>query len=113
MPVRTRLTLRCALLILPATITACVDLRTAPAPGRVTADYRVSAAGAAVTAKIRAQLVKEQVGDLSRLRIDTDARGVVRLSGSVASTGVMAQVLAIAQGTEGVEAVRNELRLRR
>jgi osmotically-inducible protein OsmY len=113
MTVRTPITLRFALLVLAATTTACVDLRTAPAPSRVTPDHRVSAAGAAVTAKIRAQLLKEQVGDLSRLRIDTDARGVVRLRGSVASTAVMAQVLAIAQGTEGVEAVRNQLSLHR
>jgi osmotically-inducible protein OsmY len=105
--------LRVAMLILVASATACVDMRAAPAPSRAPAGHRVSATGAAVTARIRAHLLKEQVADLPRLQIDTDAHGVVRLRGRVASTAVMAQVLAIAQGTEGVEAVRNELNVRR
>ena len=109
------MTLRIAMLIWAACATACVGTRTAPVPAasQAPAGHRVSATGAAVTARIRAQLLKERVADLPRLHIDTDAHGVVSLRGSVASTAVMAQVLAIAQGTEGVEAVRNELSLRR
>ena len=67
---------------------------------------------AAITAKIKANLAKAQLPGLARVHLDTNRHGVVRLTGTVPDKAIASQILAIAQGTEGVEAVRNGMTVR-
>lgn len=67
----------------------------------------------AITAKIKAKLADEKMRSLVHIRVDTDAKGVVVLSGTVRSQEEADKAVSIAQGTEGVTSVKNKLRIKK
>ena len=67
----------------------------------------------AITAKIKSKLAAEHVANLTRMHVDTDAHGVVWLSGHAKSHEEIDRAVAIARETEGVTAVKNHLRVRK
>lgn len=87
---------------------------TAPPPsGTVDRDH----AGAyvkdsAITAKIKAKLASEHVGSLAKIHVDTDANGMVYLSGTAKTQADIDKAVSIAQSTEHVTSVRNDLTVR-
>jgi osmotically-inducible protein OsmY len=61
------------------------------------------------TAKIKAEMAAQQLPSLSLINVDTDASGVVSLSGSALSQDDIDKTVSIARTTPGVTQVNNSL----
>jgi hyperosmotically inducible protein len=66
----------------------------------------------AITTKIKAKLASEHLASLTEIKVDTDANGVVWLSGNAKSQSDIDKAVAIAKGTEGVVTVKNHLKVK-
>jgi hyperosmotically inducible protein len=64
-----------------------------------------------ITAKIKAKLADEKLSTLTHVSVDTDARGMVVLSGHVKSPELADRAMSIARGTEGVVSVTSNIRV--
>ena len=62
-----------------------------------------------ITTKIKSKLAADHVTSLGRIRVDTDANGVVYLSGSAHSKEAINRALEIARDTDGVRGVHSAL----
>ena len=67
----------------------------------------------AITAKIKTKLAAEHLSSLAKIHVDTDANGVVWLSGTARSQGDMDKAVSIARATENVRDVRNQLTIKK
>ena len=65
----------------------------------------------AITTKIKAKLTADHMSNLARVHVDTDANGVVYLSGTVESQSTAANAVSIAKATEGVKAVHSDIKV--
>jgi len=65
-----------------------------------------------ITTKVKAKLAAEHLPSLARIHVDTDANGVVSLSGTARTQDEIDKAVSIAQGTEGVASVSNHLKVR-
>jgi hyperosmotically inducible protein len=65
-----------------------------------------------ITAKIKSQLAAQHLSGLTRIHVDTDADGVVWLSGVATSQADIDKAKTIARSTEHVVAVESEIKLR-
>lgn len=63
----------------------------------------------AITVKVKAKLASEHMASLAKIKVDTDANGVVWLNGSVSSQEDLDKAVSIVKNTEGVVDVHNEL----
>jgi hyperosmotically inducible periplasmic protein len=64
-----------------------------------------------ITGKVKAELTKEKVANLTRINVKT-TNGIVNLNGVVATFEDKARAEAIAQKVEGVAQVQNDLQVR-
>ena len=62
-----------------------------------------------ITTKIKSKLAADHVTSLGRIRVDTDADGVVYLSGSAHSKEAVNRAVEIARDTDGVRGVHSAL----
>jgi hyperosmotically inducible protein len=62
-----------------------------------------------ITTKIKSKLAADHVTSLGRIRVDTDADGMVYLSGSAHSKQAINRAVEIARDTEGVRGVHSAL----
>lgn len=62
-----------------------------------------------ITTKIKAKLSEEKMRTLLHVKVDTDSKGAVVLSGKVKTQEVADKAIAIAQGTEGVTSVTSKI----
>jgi len=67
----------------------------------------------AITAKIKTKLATEHITSLGRIHVDTDADGVVWLTGTARSKEDINRVVEIARETEHVVSVKNNLKVRK
>jgi hyperosmotically inducible periplasmic protein len=61
----------------------------------------------AITTKIKTKLAADHVSSLAKIRVDTDANGVVYLSGHARSQDQVERAVDIARNTDGVRGVHN------
>jgi hyperosmotically inducible protein len=66
----------------------------------------------AITAKIKTKLASEHISSLDRIHVDTDANGKVYLSGTARSQADIDKAVSVAQSTEHVVGVQNDLTVR-
>lgn len=66
-----------------------------------------------ITTKIKSRLATEHLTSLGRIHVDTDANGVVWLTGSARSQEAIDRAVSIARDTEGVKDVKSTLELRK
>lgn len=66
-----------------------------------------------ITTKVKARLAAENLESLKNIKVDTDAKGVVSLSGTVNSREEANKALTIARNTEGVKSVSSDLRVQK
>jgi len=66
----------------------------------------------AITTKIKANLAAEHITSLGRIHVDTDADGVVWLSGTARTQEAIDKAVSIASQTEHVKAVRNNIKIK-
>jgi hyperosmotically inducible protein len=64
-----------------------------------------------ITTKIKAKLADEKLKTLTHISVDTDARGMVVLSGHVRSPDMADKAVSIARATEGVVSVTSNIRI--
>jgi hyperosmotically inducible protein len=67
----------------------------------------------AITTKVKAKLAAEHLRSLAQIHVDTDANGMVWLSGTARSQEEIDQAVSIAKGTERVRGVKNELTVKK
>ena len=65
-----------------------------------------------ITAKIKAKLAEEKVGNLATITVDTDANGKVYLGGTVKSEQEADNIIFFVHRIEGVTAVRSTFRIK-
>lgn len=65
-----------------------------------------------ITTKIKAQFFEDDKVKASDIDVDTDKNGVVTLNGTVASEAARARAVEIVHGTEGVRAVKDQLKVK-
>jgi hyperosmotically inducible protein len=62
-----------------------------------------------ITTKIKAKLAAEHASSLTKLNVDTDASGIVWLTGTTATQADADKAVSIARETKGVTAVKSEI----
>jgi len=67
----------------------------------------------AITTKVKAKLAAEKMSSLAKIHVDTDAKGMVVLSGKVKTRAEADKAGSIATETEGVTSVRNDIKVRK
>ena len=66
-----------------------------------------------ITTKIKTQLAADHPDSLKHIQVDTDKNGVVWMSGTANSREEISNAVEIARKTEGVKAVKNELKVQK
>lgn len=66
----------------------------------------------AITTKVKAKLAAEHLSSLAKIHVNTDADGVVWLSGTAPTRDAAKQATEIARGTEGVVGVKDGIQVR-
>jgi hyperosmotically inducible protein len=64
-----------------------------------------------ITAKIKTELAEEKMSSLVKIKVDTDAKGAVSLSGTAANQAAIDKAVAIARGVKGVTSVQNDIKI--
>ena len=64
-----------------------------------------------ITTKIKAELAKQKLSTLVHIKVDTDKKGSVSLSGTARSQDAVDKVVSIAQGVKGVTSVENNIKV--
>ena len=64
-----------------------------------------------ITAKIKAKLAEEHLASLKRIRVDTDNKGVVTLSGTAKTRDEADKAESIARNVDGVVTVKNKIKV--
>jgi hyperosmotically inducible protein len=67
----------------------------------------------AITMKVKSRLAAENITSLGNIHVDTDANGVVYLSGTARSQKEIRKAVSIARHTEHVKSVKNELTVKK
>jgi hyperosmotically inducible periplasmic protein len=67
----------------------------------------------AITTKVKSKLAAEHLPSLVRIHVDTDADGVVWLSGTARNQDEIDKAVSIARGTEGVASVKSNLKVKK
>ena len=75
----------------------------------VTASVKENVGDAVITTKIKAEYAKDKQVSAMRIKVDTDDKGVVTLSGNARSKAESDQAEKIARDTKGVTSVRNDI----
>jgi osmotically-inducible protein OsmY len=68
-----------------------------------------SVSDAVITTKIKAEFAKDKTVSAMHVKVDTDDKGVVTLSGTAKSKAEADQAVKIARDTKGVASVKNEI----
>lgn len=66
-----------------------------------------------ITTKVKAKLAEEKMASLIHVTVNTDAKGMVFLSGNVKTQHDADKAVAIARATEGVTSVTSELKIKK
>jgi hyperosmotically inducible protein len=64
-----------------------------------------------ITTKVKAKLAAEKPTSLVHIRVDTDAKGMVQLSGNAKSQAEVDRAVSITKGVEGVVSVDNQIKV--
>ena len=65
-----------------------------------------------ITAKVKTKLAADKIASLVHVKVDTDAKGVVWLSGTARTQADIDKAMAIARGTEGVTSVTSDIKVK-
>ena len=66
-----------------------------------------------ITVKVKAKLAAEKLSSLATIHVDTDAKGIVWLSGTARSQEQIDKAVSIARATENVVEVKNQLTVKK
>ncbi len=66
-----------------------------------------------ITTKVKANLADEKMSTLAYIKVDTDSKGAVALSGKVRTQQEADKAVSIARATEGVTSVTSNLKVKK
>jgi hyperosmotically inducible protein len=66
-----------------------------------------------ITTKIKAKLADEKMSSLARIKVDTDSKGAVVLSGTARTQEEAEKAVSIAHKTEGVTSVKSTIQIKK
>ena len=66
----------------------------------------------AITAKVKAKLAAEKLSSLAHIKVDTDRKGQVFLSGTASSQAEADKAVSVAQATDGVTGVTSSIQVK-
>lgn len=66
-----------------------------------------------ITTKVKAMLADEKMSSLAHVKVDTDSKGEVYLSGTVRSEEDASKAVSIARGVKGVTSVKSSLQVKK
>jgi hyperosmotically inducible protein len=66
-----------------------------------------------ITTKIKAKLAADHPGSMKHVKVDTDANGIVWMSGTANNQDEVDKAVAIARNTEGVKTVNSSLKVQK
>ena len=95
-----------------------IQVKNAPAPAHAAApdSDRMHAVAfvkdSEITTKIKAKLAEDKMSSLIHVKVDTDHKGAVVLSGNVKTQEQADKVISIARATEGVTSVKSNIQLK-
>jgi len=75
----------------------------------VTEKVKENVGDAVITTKIKAEFAKDKQVSAMQIKVDTDDKGVVTLSGNAKSKGEADKAVSIAKETKGVTSVKNDI----
>jgi len=64
-----------------------------------------------ITTKVKAKLAREKLSTAAHIRVDTDDKGVVTLTGTARNPDEAAKAVDVARGVEGVKMVENKIKV--
>ena len=73
------------------------------------ADVKETVADSVITTKIKAEFAKDKQVSALNIKVDTDDKGVVTLSGKAKSKAEADKAVKIARDTKGVTSVKNDI----
>ncbi len=62
-----------------------------------------------ITTRVKAEFAKDKMVSATRVKVETDDKGVVTLSGTAKSKAEADQAVKLARNTKGVTSVRNDI----
>jgi len=65
-----------------------------------------------ITTKIKAELFEERMSSLLNIRVDTDKKGMVVLSGTASNQEAVDKAVSIAHKVKGVTSVQNDIQIK-
>jgi hyperosmotically inducible protein len=80
-------------------------------PKSTTESIKEHVSDSVITTKIKAEYAKDKDVSALNIRVDTDDKGVVTLSGNAKSKAEADKAVKIARDTKGVSSVKNEIRV--
>ena len=81
------------------------------AADKVTERVKTAVEDAAITTKIKAEYAKDKTVSAMMIKVDTDPRGMVTLSGSAKTKAEADKAVEIAKGVKGVTEVKNNIQV--
>ncbi|HMH17319.1 MAG TPA: BON domain-containing protein [Burkholderiales bacterium] len=64
-----------------------------------------------ITTKIKSELAEEKMSSLVKIKVDTDNKGIVVLSGTASSQKAADKAVSIARAVKGVNSVENHIKI--
>jgi osmotically-inducible protein OsmY len=77
----------------------------------VTESVKVNVGDAVITTRIKAEFAKDKQVSALNIKVDTDNKGVVTLSGKAKNKAEADKAVKIARDTKGVSSVKNEIKV--
>ncbi|MDB5810132.1 MAG: Transport-associated protein [Betaproteobacteria bacterium] len=65
-----------------------------------------------ITTKVKTELAEEKMSSLVHIKVDTDAKGQVSLSGTAANQAAIDRAVVIARNVKGVVSVQNDIKVK-
>ena len=96
----------------PAAPAATADTKpAAPATANKPDSPKTLVQDSVITAKIKAEFMKDPQVSALAIKVDTDDKGIVQLTGTAKSKAEADKAVKIAQATEGVKQVKNDIKV--
>ena len=90
---------------------AIVSALIVPASGYAAETFKEAVKDSVITTKIKAEMAKEKGVSAMHIKVDTDANGIVQLTGTAKTKAESDKAVAIAKSTKGVTSVDNQIKI--
>lgn len=84
----------------------------APTIGYTADSFKEAVKDSVITTKIKAQMAKDKQVSALRIKVETDANGMVQLSGNAKSKAEADKAVALAKDVKGVTSVESRIKIK-